>query len=83
VCQASEHFGRVLDVLGSWDDALDRVGFVLTSDQGQTALGGKDHVVDLAEVFDAFHQVSYQEGTEPSVTATWPSPATGGTLRFT
>jgi predicted AlkP superfamily pyrophosphatase or phosphodiesterase len=55
VVRSGEHIGNVLEALGSWERTVEEVGFVLTSDHGQTpVIKDDDHFVDLDDVLEDF-----------------------------
>jgi predicted AlkP superfamily pyrophosphatase or phosphodiesterase len=63
--RAGELIGNVMEALGSWDRTLDEVGFVLTSDHGQTPLiKDDDHFIDLDDVLQAFRIVKPERGAD-------------------
>jgi hypothetical protein len=56
--RSAEHIGNVLDALGSWERTVEEVGFVLTSDHGQTpVIKDDDHFIDLDDVLEDFDVV--------------------------
>lgn len=65
VAEADAHVAYVLDSFGSWEETLDKVGFVLTADHSQTPVSDEDdHIVDFTEVLDDFSQVRPKRGKE-------------------
>jgi predicted AlkP superfamily pyrophosphatase or phosphodiesterase len=63
--QASEHIGYVLDTFGSWEETLDRVGFVITADHGQSAIFDDDeHIIDFDDVLADFTRVVTGKGED-------------------
>jgi hypothetical protein len=63
--RAGELIGNVMEALGSWERTLDEVGFVLTSDHGQTPLiKDDDHFVDLDDVFADFRVLRPERGSD-------------------
>jgi hypothetical protein len=63
---ADAHIAYVLDSYPSWEEALDRVGFVVTADHSQSPVSdNKDHIVDFMDVFDDFKLVRPDRGKEP------------------
>ena len=66
LAQADRHVGHVLEACGSWEETLDRVGFVVTADHSQSPVASDpDHIVRLEEVLDEFEQVEPSRGKEP------------------
>jgi hypothetical protein len=65
LADTDRHIAHVLDAFGSWDRALEDVGFVVTADHSQSPVSDeKDHVIDLTEVLDDFELVSPRRGKE-------------------
>jgi predicted AlkP superfamily pyrophosphatase or phosphodiesterase len=63
--RAGELIGNVLGALGSWERTADEVGFVLTSDHGQTpVIKDDDHFIDLDDVLDDFSIVKPDRGKD-------------------
>ena len=63
---ADEHIRYVLDTYDSWEETLDRVGFVVTADHAQSPISGEaDHIIDLHDPLDGFTHVSTGRGKEP------------------
>ena len=59
--RSGELIGNVLESLGSWEQTADEVGFVLTSDHGQTpVIKDDEHFIDLDDVLDDFDVVEPQ-----------------------
>jgi Type I phosphodiesterase / nucleotide pyrophosphatase len=57
IAEADRHVAHVLDTFGSWEETLDRVGFVVTADHSQSPVSNKkDMVVDIGEVLEEFEQ---------------------------
>jgi hypothetical protein len=53
--RSGEYIGNVLEALGSWERTAGEVGFVLTSDHGQTpVIKDDDHFIDLDDVLEDF-----------------------------
>jgi hypothetical protein len=64
--RAGELIGNVLDSLGSWERTADEVGFVLTSDHGQSpVIKDDEHSIDLDDVFEDFDVLSPRRGKDP------------------
>jgi hypothetical protein len=64
--RSSELIGNVLDALGSWERTAEEVGFVLTSDHGQTpVIKDDEHSIDLDDVFEDFDVLSPRRGKDP------------------
>ena len=65
VADADAHVAYVLDTYGSWEETVDKVGFVLTADHSQTPISSEDdHIVDFTEVLDDFSQIRPHRGKE-------------------
>lgn len=63
--RAGELIGHVLEALGSWERTAHEVGFVLTSDHGQSpVIKDDDHVVDLDDVLEDFAIVTPDRGKD-------------------
>jgi predicted AlkP superfamily pyrophosphatase or phosphodiesterase len=63
--RAGELIGNALEALGSWDRTADEVGFVLTSDHGQSpVIKDDDHFVDLDDVLADFAVVQPDRGKD-------------------
>jgi hypothetical protein len=63
--EADRHIAYVLDTYGSWEETLDRVGFVVTADHSQSPVSNEDdHILDLTEILGDFSQIPYQRGNE-------------------
>jgi hypothetical protein len=63
--RVGELIGTVMEALGSWERTLDEVGFVLTSDHGQTPLIKDDeHFIDLDDVMEGFRIVPPKRGED-------------------
>jgi hypothetical protein len=63
---ADAHIAHVLDSFGSWEEALEQIGVVVTADHSQSPVSGdKDHIVDFMEVLDDFKLVVPDPGKEP------------------
>jgi hypothetical protein len=66
LAQADEHVAYVLDSFDSWEQALDEVGWVVTSDHSQSPVSDeKDHILEFADLLDQFSQVDPGKGDEP------------------
>jgi hypothetical protein len=66
LADADGHIAYVLDSFASWEEALDRVGFVVTADHSQSPVSDeKDHIVDFMDVFDDLELVRPDRGREP------------------
>jgi hypothetical protein len=64
--RAGELIGNVLDALGSWERTADEVGFVLTSDHGQSpVIKDDEHAIDLDDVFEDYDVLSPRRGKDP------------------
>jgi hypothetical protein len=62
---ADRHIGYVLDTFGSWDRALEEVGFVVTADHSQSPVSEDgDHIVNFDDVLDGFKLVRPGRGKE-------------------
>ena len=58
LAEADRHVATVLDTFGSWEETLERVGFVVTADHSQSPVSDdKDHILDIGEVLGEFEQV--------------------------
>ncbi|MGI8773706.1 MAG: alkaline phosphatase family protein [Actinomycetota bacterium] len=63
--EADAHIRHVLGTYGSWEETLDRVGFVLTADHAQSPISDQaDHIIDLHDPLDGFTHVSTGRGKE-------------------
>ena len=66
LAEADEHIAHVLDGYSSWEEALDKVGFVVTADHSQSPVSNdRDHIVDFMDVFDDLNLVRPDRGKEP------------------
>ncbi|MDQ4144490.1 MAG: alkaline phosphatase family protein [Actinomycetota bacterium] len=66
LADADKHIAYVLDSFDSWEEAVDRVGWVVAADHSQSPIADdKDHILDLAEILGDFSQVVPDTGTEP------------------
>jgi hypothetical protein len=56
--EADRHIAEVLDTFGSWEETLDRVGFVVTADHSQSPVSDEnERILDIGEVLEGFEQV--------------------------
>lgn len=56
--EADKHVALVLDAFGSWEETLDRVGFVVTADHSQSPVSkDKGHILDMGDVLGDFVQL--------------------------
>ena len=66
LADADKHIAHVLDAFGSWEEAVDEVGWVVAADHSQSPVADDDdHILDLAEVLGHFTQVVPDSGSEP------------------
>ncbi len=66
LARADEQLAYVLDTFPSWEEALEEVGFVVTSDHSQSPISEEpDHILDLSELLTGFSQVRPGKGAEP------------------
>lgn len=64
--EADAHIRYVLDTYGSWEETLERVGFVVTADHAQSPIADEaDHIIDLHDPLEGFSHVSTGRGKEP------------------
>jgi hypothetical protein len=55
---ADRHIAEVLGTFGSWEQTLERVGFVVTADHSQSPVSNeRERILDIGEVLDGFEQV--------------------------
>jgi hypothetical protein len=55
---ADRHIAEVLGTFGSWEETLERVGFVVTADHSQSPVSDeRERILDIGEVLDGFEQV--------------------------
>jgi predicted AlkP superfamily pyrophosphatase or phosphodiesterase len=63
--RAGELIGSVLEALGTWERTAEEIGFVLTSDHGQSpVIKDNDHFIDLDDVLADFTVVRPDRGKE-------------------
>lgn len=65
IVEADAHVAHVLDAFGSWEQAVEEVGFVVTADHAQSPVSDdREHIIDLDEVLSDFKRVSATRGKE-------------------
>jgi hypothetical protein len=58
LAKADGHVAEVLGAYGSWEETLERVGFVVTADHSQSPVSDeRDHILDIGQVLGEFEQV--------------------------
>jgi hypothetical protein len=66
LAEADDQVAYVLDTFGSWEEAVDEIGWVVASDHSQSPVSDeKDHILDLDEILDDFSRVEPGKGEEP------------------
>jgi hypothetical protein len=62
---ADKNIAYVLDTHGSWEETLNKVGFVVTADHSQSPISNEDdHICALEEILGDFKQVRTKRGKE-------------------
>jgi hypothetical protein len=65
LADADKNIAFVLDTYGSWEETLQKVGFVVTADHSQSPISDQDdHIASLEDILDDFSQVRTKRGKE-------------------
>lgn len=60
--RADRRIQEILNAFGSWDEALEKCVFIISSDHGQTRIGnGKDYIIDLDRLLASFRVLQLGE----------------------
>ncbi|SEN29382.1 alkaline phosphatase family protein [Lihuaxuella thermophila] len=60
--RADQRIQEILNTFGSWDEALKKCVFIISSDHGQTRIGnGHDYIIDLDQLLAPFHVLQLGE----------------------